>query len=59
MGGFLGTDDLQTIDYNNDVTLDDLKTIGINNNTQMTDLTDIDKTVLKETSPTQQAAKKG
>ena len=39
----LGTDDLQTIDYNNDVTLDDLKTIDFNNDTQITDLTSIDK----------------
>ena len=39
----LGTDYLQTIDYNNDVTLDDLKTIDFNNDTQITDLTNIDK----------------
>ena len=39
----LGTDDLQTSDYNNDVTLDDLKTIDFNNDTQITDLTSIDK----------------
>ena len=31
--GFLGRDDLQTIDYNNDVTLDDLETIDFNNDT--------------------------
>ena len=55
---FLGRDDLQTIDYNNDVTLDDLETIDFNNDTQMTDLTDIDKIDLKKTSATQQAAKK-
>ena len=55
---FLGTDDLQTIDYNNDLTLDDLETIDFNNDTQITDLTDIDKMDLKHTSATQQAAKK-
>ena len=55
--GFLGADDLQIIDYNNDVTLDDLETIDFNNDTQMTDLTDIDKIDLKKTSATQQAAK--
>ena len=55
---FLGTDDLQTIDYNTDLTLDDLETIDFNNDTQITDLTDIDKMDLKHTSATQQAAKK-
>ena len=55
--GFLGTDDLQTIDYNNDVTLDDLETVDFNDDTQMTDLTDIDKIDLKKSSATQQAAK--
>ena len=55
--GFLGTGNLQTIDYNNDATLDDLETIDFNNDTQMTDLTDIDKIDLKKTSATQQAAK--
>ena len=49
---------LQTIDYNNDLTLDDLETIDFNNDTQITDLTDIDKIDLKHTSATQQAAKK-
>ena len=55
--GFLGTGNLQTIDYNNDVTLDDLETICFNNNTQMTELTDIDKIDSKKTSAIQQAAK--
>ena len=31
--GFLGTDDLQTIDCYNDVTLDDLENIDFNNDT--------------------------
>ena len=57
-GGFLGRDDLQTIDYNNDVTLDDLETIDFNNDTQMTELSNIDKIELKKTSATQQAVKK-
>ena len=51
--GFLGADDLQTTDYNNDITLDDLKTIDFNNHTQMTDLTGIGKKDLKKTSATQ------
>ena len=46
---FLGTDNLKTIDYNNNITLDDLETIDFNNDTQMTDLTDIDKIDLKKT----------
>ena len=56
--GFLGTDDLQRIDYNNGVTLGDLETVDFNNDTQMTDLTDIDKIDLKKTYTTQQAATK-
>ena len=54
--GFLGTDDLQIIDYNNDLTLDDLETVDFNNHTKMTDLTDIDKIDLRKTSAMQQAA---
>ena len=56
--GFLQTDDLGTIDYNNDVSLDDLKTIDFNNDTRMTDLTDIHKINLKKISVAEQAAKK-
>ena len=46
--GFLGTDDLQTIDYNNDVTLDDLETVDFNDDTQMTDLTFQQQTIYKQ-----------
>lgn len=52
--GFLGTDNLQTIDYNNDVRINKLETVDSNNNTQMTDVNDTD---LKKTSTTQQTAK--
>ena len=55
---FLGTDNLQTIDYNNDVSLDDIETIDFNDDTQMADLNDFDKIDLKETSATQQIAKR-
>ena len=51
--GFLGTDDLQTIDYNNDANkndLDDLETINYNNDTNISDLDNIN---LKETSEAQ------
>ena len=56
--GFLGTDNLQTTNNNNDVTLDDLETIDFNIDTQMTDLINIDKIDLKKTSARQQVAKK-
>ena len=55
--GFLWTDHLQTIDYDNDVTLDDIETVGFNNNTQMADLNGIHEMELKRTSATQQTAK--
>ena len=51
--GFLGTDDLQTIDYNNDTNkndLDDVETINYNNDTNISDLDDIN---LKEISGAQ------
>ena len=36
--GYLGTDDLETIDYNNDTPMDDLETVDFNNGTEMSDL---------------------
>ena len=51
--GFLGTDDLQTIDYNNDTNkndLHDVETINYNNDTNISDLDNIN---LKETSGAQ------
>ena len=57
--GFLETDDLMTIDYNNDVSLDDVATVDYHNDTQPNDLNnEIDKINLKKTSATQKAAKK-
>ena len=52
---FLGTDNLQTIDYNNDTSLDNLEAVDFNNDTQMIDLTNVD---LKKTSAAQETAKK-
>ena len=46
---YLGTDDLQTIDYNNETPIDDLETVDFNNDTEMSDLID-----LKETSGTKE-----
>ena len=57
--GFLETDDLMTIDYNNDVSLDDVAAVDYHNDTQPNDLNnEIDKINLKKTSATQKAAKK-
>ena len=57
--GFLETDNLMTIDYNNDVSLDDVATVDYHNDTQPNDLNnEIDKINLKKTSATQKAAKK-
>ena len=57
--GFLETDNLMTIDYNNDVSLDDVATVDYHNDTQPNDLNnEIDKINLKKTSATKKAAKK-
>ena len=56
--GFLGTDDLETIDYNNDTNindLDDVETINYNNDTK---INDVDNVNLRKTSGAQIAAKK-
>lgn len=53
--GFLRTDNWQTTDYNNDVSVNDIETVDFNNNTQMRYVNDVG---LKRTSVTQQAAKK-
>ena len=56
--GFLGTDDLETVDYNNDTSindLDDAETINHNNDTKVSDLDNIN---LKKTSVAQIAAEK-
>ena len=36
--GYLETDDLETADYNNDISLDDVQTVDYNNNTQLDEL---------------------
>ena len=45
--GYLGTDDLETIDYNNDTPMDDLETVDFNNDTEMSDLIDLKKEVIE------------
>ena len=44
--GYLSTDDLETIDYNNDTPMDNLKTVNFNNDTEMSDLIDLKKKTL-------------
>ena len=41
--GYLGTDDLETIDYNNDTPIDGLETVEFNNDTEMSDFIDLEK----------------
>ena len=49
--GYLETDDLETVDYNNDVSLDDVATVDYNMDTQPNELdNDIEKIDLKNTS---------
>ena len=56
--GFLETDYLKTVDYNNDVNLDDVATVDYNNNTHPNDLNkEIDQVDLKNTLATQKATK--
>ena len=42
--GYLGIDDLETTDYNNDVPMDVFETIDFNNDTEVSDLTNLKKT---------------
>ena len=56
--GYLEIDDLETVDYNNGVSLDDVQTVDYNNDTQPDELdNEIEKINLKNTS-TQKTAKK-
>ena len=41
--GYLGTDDLETINYNNDTPMDDLETVDFNDDTEMSALIDLKK----------------
>ena len=45
--GYLGTDDLETINYSNDTPMDDLETVDFNNDTEMSDLIDLKKEVIE------------
>ena len=57
--GFLETDDLETIDYNNDVNLNDLETVDYNNDTQLNELAnEIEQANLKTASAKQKPASK-
>ena len=39
----MGTDDLETINYNNDTPMDDLETVDFNDDTEMSALIDLKK----------------
>ena len=39
----MGTDDSETIDYNNDTPMDKFETVDFNNDTEMSDLIDLKK----------------
>ena len=60
--GYLKTDDLETVDYNNDVSLNDVATVDYNKDTQPNELdNDTEKIDLQNTSKnilTQKAAKR-
>ena len=45
--GYLGTDDLETINYSNDTPMDDLETVDFNNDTEMSNLIDVKKEDIK------------
>ena len=56
--GFLETNDLEMIDYNNDVNLDDVATVDCNNDKNPNNLNnDIQKIDIKKTSATQMQLK--
>ena len=56
--GFLETNDLEMIDYNNDVNLDDVATVDCNNDKNPNNLNnEIQKIDIKKTSATQMQLK--
>ena len=56
--GYLETDDLETVDYNNDISLDDVQTVDYNNNTQLDELdSELEQIVRKIFQPKKQPKK--
>ena len=55
---YLETDYLETVDYNNDVSLDDAQTVDYNNDTQLDELDSESEKIVPKNISTQKAAKK-
>ena len=56
--GYLETDDLATVNYNNDVSLDDVQTVDYNNDTQFDELDSEPEQIVPKNISTQKTAKK-
>ena len=56
--GYLETDDLETVDYNNDISLDDVQSLDYNNNTQLDELDSEPAQIVPKNISTQKTAKK-
>ena len=56
--GYLETDDLETVDYNNDISLDDVQTVDYNNNTQLDELDSEPEQIVPKIISNQKTAKK-
>ena len=55
--GYLETDDLETVDYNNDVSLDDVQTVDYNNDTQLDELDSEPEQIVPKNISIQKTAK--
>ena len=55
---YLETDDLETVDYNNDINLDDVQTVDYNNDTQLDELDSEPEQIVPKNISTQKTAKK-
>ena len=57
-GGYLETDDLETVDYNSDISLDDVQTVDYNNDIQLDELDNEPEKIVPKNILTQKTAKK-
>ena len=56
--GYLETDDLETVDYNNDINLDDVQTRDYNNDTQLDELDSEPEQIVQKNISTQKNSQK-
>ena len=56
--GYLETDDLETVDYNSDISLDDVQTVDYNNDIQLDELDNEPEKIVPKNILTQKTAKK-